>query len=385
MNPIVLLAGAAAAGGAIYKLVKKPAPADYQVQNFTSPAGVRIKVATPVPAAVTKPQQTGIVSAPPAPSLRAPQPVQTPSGVAFAPPKAVVPTSPSTTQPAPILITPTGAASLLVGSVLDVQRGLNTLGYQPLLVEDGKLGPKTVANVRAFQSDHHLAVDGNAGPATRAALSAALQSLGSQSPQAANVASKAPTGPVPQTEKEVQHALNVLGTQPPLAEDGAVGPKTIAAIKSFQMSHGLAADGVAGPKTKAALAVALGSPVALPPPSPKPGPPPSPKPVYSTKSQTELGPYDTAPNRAGLASSGARVPPASQMTPRDAQHALNLLGASPPLTEDGAFGPKSQAALMAFQRSHNLAPDGVLGPRSKAALDEAVNGGMGQELGGSWS
>jgi peptidoglycan hydrolase-like protein with peptidoglycan-binding domain len=35
-----------------------------------------------------------------------------------------------------------------------------------------------------------------------------------------------------------------------------MGPKTVAAIKSFQTIHGLTPDGVAGPKTKTALHLA---------------------------------------------------------------------------------------------------------------------------------
>jgi len=50
------------------------------------------------------------------------------------------------------------------------------------------------------------------------------------------------------------------------------------------------------------------------------------------------------------------------------QHALNLAGASPPLVEDGKFGPLSTAALRAFQQVHNLKVDGILGPQSYTAL-----------------
>jgi N-acetyl-anhydromuramyl-L-alanine amidase AmpD len=35
---------------------------------------------------------------------------------------------------------------------------------------------------------------------------------------------------------------------------------------------------------------------------------------------------------------------------------------------DGVFGPATQAAVKAFQRSHDLAPDGICGPRTWAAL-----------------
>lgn len=53
-----------------------------------------------------------------------------------------------------------------------------------------------------------------------------------------------------------QAALNALGAQPPLAVDGRFGPKTAAAVRWFQVHHGLEADGVADSKTVQALAVA---------------------------------------------------------------------------------------------------------------------------------
>jgi len=47
---------------------------------------------------------------------------------------------------------------------------------------------------------------------------------------------------------------------------------------------------------------------------------------------------------------------------------LNAKGATPRLTVDGAFGPKTQTAVIAFQRKAGLSPDGVVGPLTQAAL-----------------
>jgi hypothetical protein len=58
--------------------------------------------------------------------------------------------------------------------------------------------------------------------------------------------------------KALQRALAHLGHSPGTI-DGAYGPSTTAAVKSFQTAHGLTADGVAGPKTIAALKNALNS------------------------------------------------------------------------------------------------------------------------------
>ncbi len=57
---------------------------------------------------------------------------------------------------------------------------------------------------------------------------------------------------------DVQHALNQLGASPQLQVDGQAGPKTTAAIKSFQAQAGISVDGVIGPQTETALHHALG-------------------------------------------------------------------------------------------------------------------------------
>jgi peptidoglycan hydrolase-like protein with peptidoglycan-binding domain len=50
------------------------------------------------------------------------------------------------------------------------------------------------------------------------------------------------------------------------------------------------------------------------------------------------------------------------------QSRLNALGANPPLTTDGSWGPKSKAALTAFQQSKGLTADGIPGPITLSAL-----------------
>lgn len=60
---------------------------------------------------------------------------------------------------------------------------------------------------------------------------------------------------------------------------------------------------------------------------------------------------------------------------RAVQHRLNQLGWQPPLAEDGAYGPKSKAAVISFQSAHGLQPDGIVGPKTLAALGLAESGG----------
>jgi len=46
---------------------------------------------------------------------------------------------------------------------------------------------------------------------------------------------------------------------------------------------------------------------------------------------------------------------------RQMQERLNELGANPRLATDGIFGPLTEAAVIAFQKSRGLTPDGIVG------------------------
>ena len=163
-----------------------------------------------------------------------------------------------------------------------------------------------------------------------------------------------PVAPIT-TLRDVQHALNVLGGQgTPLAEDGVNGSKTIAAVKAFQTSHGLTVDGIAGPQTKAALQAAMAA-----------GSPPFAMPSNAVSAVVDAA---RAPVRPPAP---AAVPALASL--RDVQHALNVLaGPGTPLTEDGINGPKTIAAVKAFQSAHGLTADGIAGPQTKSALQAAI-------------
>jgi peptidoglycan hydrolase-like protein with peptidoglycan-binding domain len=279
MNPLTIAAGAAGAavlGYLGWKKIKGPTAEDYQSINVTGPNGVPVKIATPVATTITVAQATATPDKPLTVGPIVPVPTTVPGqGVTYAPPGAITaaPDGQGVLQPASIVITSAGASSVAIGSVKDVQHALNTLGYaKPPLVEDGILGPKTIAAVRSFQSKNNLVVDGNAGPATKGALSKALTQLAggistigvtvqNSNTQTGTVTTSAgavidTTQALTMTTKGIQHILNLLGATPKLDEDGKLGPKTVAAIKSFQTAHGLTSDGIAGTKTKTALYLA---------------------------------------------------------------------------------------------------------------------------------
>jgi peptidoglycan hydrolase-like protein with peptidoglycan-binding domain len=109
---------------------------------------------------------------------------------------------------------------------------------------DGVRGPMTVDGVRRFQARRGLAVDGIAGPRTRAALGwRGRHRLGSRAVSA---------GAKGWDVAALQWLLATRGFASG-AFDGRLGPRGDAALRRFQAWAGLGADGVAGPATLAAV------------------------------------------------------------------------------------------------------------------------------------
>lgn len=139
---------------------------------------------------------------------------------------------------------------------------------------------------------------------------------------------------------QLQQDLTKLGYK--LSADGVFGPKTDAAVKKFQKDHNLTVDGIVGPKTRAAISKAKDA-------------------------LTPALPVPTATLKKG--SKGEQV--------KQLQNALVKLGFMTQAqmnTGPGTFGPKTDSALRAFQRSKGLAVDGIYGPKSQAALRKALGG-----------
>jgi SpoIID/LytB domain protein len=112
--------------------------------------------------------------------------------------------------------------------------------------------------------------------------------------------------------------------------DGQSGPKTKAAIKSFQQKAGLYADGIVGNKTKAAMKAYTGC---------------------------ESGNVCKARDN-----SGAKLDSVSGVQTFLANNGFN------PGIIDGEMGSYTREAIKAFQRKVGLIPDGVAGTRTKAAM-----------------
>jgi peptidoglycan hydrolase-like protein with peptidoglycan-binding domain len=105
---------------------------------------------------------------------------------------------------------------------------------------DGIFGPHTTAAVRAFQQSKGLAVDGDVGPLTWAAIIVQVK--------------RGDTGDAVRGVQEEFQFRNLSG-DPTIGVqiDGIFGPDTDAAVRGFQEALGLAVDGIVGPLTWRAL------------------------------------------------------------------------------------------------------------------------------------
>jgi len=219
------------------------------------------------------------------------------------------------------------------GCVTQLQQLLNDNGAK--LTVDGDFGPATLTAVENFQRAHGLSVDGIVGPQTKAALLGPPAAPKAISPLTSSACpADMSEGEIDGCVTELQELLNSHGAA--LTVDGDFGPATLAAVESYQSSHGLAVDGIVGPNTKASLGGTSSS---------------VPAPIALTSSAC---PADISEGE-------------DDGCVTELQELLNKHGAG--LTVDGDFGPATLAAVEDYQGSHNLSVDGIVGPQTKASLD----------------
>ena len=177
-------------------------------------------------------------------------------------------------------------------AVAGIQYLLRARGHA--VAVDGDFGPATAAAVTAFQSGAGLTADGIVGPQTWPALVVSTQA-GSSGDAVRAVQ---------------QFGLLRMPGDTPLVVDGSFGPVTTERVRFFQESWGLTIDGAAGPETWSFFSTFV--------PGPRPWP---------------------------LVKQGATQ--ATNWRVLAAQYLLRSHGAT--IAADGIFGPLSGAAVTAFQ------------------------------------
>jgi peptidoglycan hydrolase-like protein with peptidoglycan-binding domain len=145
---------------------------------------------------------------------------------------------------------------------------------------------------------------------------------------------------------EVQRLLVAHGFSPGV-QDGVYGPKAVAAVQAFQRARGLTVDGQVGPQTLSALKARPPMQTAAPQPS-----------------APAVAPSSVPANARTL---GPKSPMLQGSDVLWVQQRLAAAGFSPG-TIDGVYGPKSVAAVTAFQKARGLVADGIVGAKTYTAL-----------------
>jgi peptidoglycan hydrolase-like protein with peptidoglycan-binding domain len=206
------------------------------------------------------------------------------------------------------------------GAVRTLQQALSNAGIHVPGGVDGIFGPGTESAVRAYQRSRGLPVTGRADAAT-------LNTLARRAPPVIRSGSSPRTrrhgagglarGAAGEAVKELQAALMRAGITVPGGADGAFGPATEAALKTYQRRVGLPATGRADAATMNRLILHQGS-------------------------------------------RGTAV--------KNLQRRLMRAGITVPGGADGVFGPATEAALKTYQRREGLLQTGRLDRATAAAL-----------------
>ena len=249
---------------------------------------------------------------------------------------------------------------------------------------NGTFGSDTVAAVRTFQQIFDLPQDGIIGRATWNSISRLYSSVKRLSDlqsegELIGIGRTPPTTIIRQGTSSplvstLQLILNFIGEFyseiPPVNQDGNFNAQTTNAVLAFQALFGLTTDGIVGPNTWNRLYQVYWNieDIITETPTTPPITPPVVPPVTPPTVPPNTPPYPGTLLRVGSSGESVRV----------IQNHLNAISSQfpsiPRLSVDGAFGPITQSAVMAFQRQFGLVPDGIIGPITWAKIMEVFSG-----------
>lgn len=133
-----------------------------------------------------------------------------------------------------------------------LQKMLHDLEFK--ITVDGFFGSETEKIVKEFQQQHSLSVTGIVTPEVLGVIQeeVSLPSVPDKKFTSGAFLKKGDSG---SAVVSIQHALNIMGTNPSLDEDGVFGNNTVTAVKAFQQKKNLQVDGIVGPATFKALGI----------------------------------------------------------------------------------------------------------------------------------